>query len=625
MRLEPILHGFVLVFVVGPQLAGCALDRGGGLPAGQTPMLRLGTPGLQVRMPQALAAGDGRLRLWTTSGTLLLDEQVTLPDLGASLSVDDLGTSGGVVVAWDPASTSRQAQSWGGFAVLVPGEATKVSLDDRTTAAAAIWRALWTKGGVPAGVSPDDARSAVHDLLFRVPDSHPRLLDISGIADDLRTGVQTSLARAPRTGSVVFGFRGWPRGAEATVRADDESSRALAYVDAATQDGRSLRWSGLAPGRRILELQMTLGIAGTLVATTAVDVPAGGEATASWTLPQWADAPPLPEARSDMAAVAVDRGIWVLGGSSISEAGSLTSLDTCRCLEIGSSAASWSAVPSLPFRTARGSAVTHGGRIWVLGIEGYVASMVLADGPCNHAGDWRLETGRVDTQRYEPLLLAVDGTGPRALVRQVNPDLSKGLAHWLLERDAAPWLWLRPTAQGTWLPATASIVPEPRERDAALMASGDQIFVAGGHSVTKYLAQEDPLNSRRLADVEALDLARDVRRVLPSLPEPLALAALARTSGGLVVSGGEYDVLQTGAANWYLPEGDQSWRPLPPLETARERHALVSIGNALYAVGGTRRSGTSQDFMQEALATFPLESVERLDLAALAALGRKAP
>jgi hypothetical protein len=583
------------------------------------------TPGLQIRLPQSLAAGDGRLRLWTASGTWILDEQVTLPDVGGSLLVDSFGTSGVVVIAWDPAATSSQARSWGGFAELVPGESTKVSLDDRTTAAAAIWRALWTRGGVPAGVSPEGARSAVDDLMFRVPDSHPRLLDMPGIADDLRTGVQTSLARAPRTGSVVFGFRGWPDGAQATVRADDESSRALMYLDGATQDGRSLRWSGLAPGRRILELQMKLGIAGTWVATTAVDVPAGGEATASWTLPQWADAPPLPEVRFDMAAVAVDRGIWVLGGSSISGAGSPISLDTCRCLDIGSPAASWFTIPSLPFRTARGSAVTHGGRIWVLGSEGYVASLVLADGPCNHAGNWRLETGRVDTQLYEPLLLAVDGQGPRALVKQVTPSAPEGLAHWLLERDAAPWLWLQQTAQGAWLPATASVVPAPRDRDAALMTSGNEIVVAGGHSVTTDIKYEAPLNGMRLADVEAIDMARNVRRVLPALPEPLSLAALARTPGGLVVSGGERDVLRTGHSNWCLPADGQTWHPLPPLGTARERHALVSMGNALYAVGGTRRSGTSRGFLQEALPDLPLGSVERLDLESLAAMGRKAP
>lgn len=573
---------------------------------------------LQVRIPLS-SGGAGRLRIWTREGELILDQVVALPETGGKLQVEDLARTGDVVLDWEQLSGSPR-RPWGGFAKLIPGETAFVELEDRSTAAAAVWRAFWTGNGIPATQTVAKVREVISALLSRVPGSHPRLLDFSGIATDLLAGRQPETARAPVAGSVVFGFRGWPEGARASLRADDLTSVGIDNLDAGTQDGRSVRWTGLTPGRRILELTMELGVAGSVVATTAVDVAPGAEATASWPLPAWEKGPDLPAPRGHAAAIAAAGGIWVMGGKSLSDAGSMQSHDTCWCLDTGTPEATWSRGPDLPFRSGNPMAIVKENRIWLLDQGGYLASLGLSDGACKADAAWTLESGQLDSSSYRPLLLVDGPTGLMALVADSFPSFGGLSGSWLRERDPVPWQWLIREASGAWTASSASVVPSSRETDTSLLADGRDVFVAGGHSLVVVHEYERSATAARLGDVERVDSEGNVRQVLPSLPVPISMAAMARSPRGLVLSGGERAPFVTSGSTWILEDKRTGWTPLPPLGTPRERHVMATTGRYVYAVGGTRRTGTFNSLPPaDNDPDVQLSSVERLDLDALAA------
>ncbi|MEB3238539.1 MAG: hypothetical protein VKO64_13075 [Candidatus Sericytochromatia bacterium] len=604
--------------------SGCAVPthRPAVLPAAK--MDHAAVAPLQVRIPMSVG-GAGRLRIWTRDGESILDQVVTLPETGGKLQVEDLAGTGDLVLDWEQLSGSPR-RPWGGFATLISGETASVELDERSTAAAAIWRAFWNGSGIPATQTVAKVREAISDLLARVPGSHPRLLDVSGIATDLLAGRKPEEARAPVSGSVVFGFRGWPEGARASLRADDLTSVGIDNLDAGTQDGRSVRWTGLSPGRRILELTMEMGVAGIVVATTAVDVAAGGEATASWPLAAWESGPDLPAPRGHAAAIAAAGGLWVMGGRSLSDAGSVQTNDTCWCLDTGSAEATWSRGPDLPFRSGNPMAVVKENRIWLLDQAGYLASLGLSDGACKADAAWTLESGQLEAGSHRPLLLVDGASGLMALVADSFPAFGSLSGYWLRERDPLPWQWLVREASGSWTASTASVVPTSRETDTSLLADGRDVFVAGGHSLVVEQEYERTAPAARLGDVERIDSEGNVRQVLPSLPVPISMAAMARSPRGLVLSGGERAPFVTSASTWILENRQSGWTPLPPLATPRERHVMATMGRYVYAIGGTRRTG--------AFNTLPpadndpdvqLSSVERLDLDALAARGRSFP
>ncbi|KAK3923947.1 Kelch-like protein diablo [Frankliniella fusca] len=119
--------------------------------------------------------------------------------------------------------------------------------------------------------------------------------------------------------------------------------------------------------------------------------------------------------------------------------------------------------------------------------------------------------------------------------------------------------------------------------------SDDKVYVAGGSTP-----------STPIASVEVFHVNKNEWTSLPPLPLALTGVRMAFLHGQLFVTGGQSE---EGAErrSWCLDEKCSNWKPSVPMSTTRAFHGLVTVGGALYSVGGKAGDGTV------------LNSVERYD------------
>jgi N-acetylneuraminic acid mutarotase len=130
-------------------------------------------------------------------------------------------------------------------------------------------------------------------------------------------------------------------------------------------------------------------------------------------------------------------------------------------------------------------------------------------------------------------------------------------------------------ASGRWVTA-----PQMEQGRALLSAVtvGRQIYVAGGTSL-----------SGPVASFDSFDLAGEDWLTLSPLPEGLQRFGMAAVGDQIVVSGG-YSAKHAeapSAKSWVYDTHSAQWRSAASMPAARAGLVLVTLNNAVYAIGGT--------------------------------------
>ncbi len=140
------------------------------------------------------------------------------------------------------------------------------------------------------------------------------------------------------------------------------------------------------------------------------------------------------------------------------------------------------------------------------------------------------------------------------------------------------------TRLGQW--SRVADMPTPRAF-AAAAAVADRIYVLGGMSA------EDERASRSTGAVDCYDPAADAWSPRAPMPTPRSRLAGAALDGRLFALGGLVHSAKRGSQNSavveeYDPLSD-AWRLMPPLRTARHGHAACVSGGRLWVLGGYGR------------------------------------
>jgi Kelch motif len=261
--------------------------------------------------------------------------------------------------------------------------------------------------------------------------------------------------------------------------------------------------------------------------------------------PAWRTLAPAPSERTEVAAAAVGRRIWVLGGYGPDGA-------TLATVEVYDTAAdTWARGPDLPVAVNHAMAATLDGVL-------YVAGGNDGDGPST-------QLARLDGDGWRTLAPLPQGRSAGGLVALegrlylVGGVVDGGLAGDTQMYDPAADRW-----------SSAPGLPTPREHLGAA-ASGGKVYVVGGRTGGI---------GNNLAAAEAFD--------------PGA------TAGGQVVAVG-------GEAAATFPEAEAldtasgRWRSLPPLPTPRHGLGVVAVGDVVHVLAGGPQPGLHTSAANEAI------------------------
>ena len=279
----------------------------------------------------------------------------------------------------------------------------------------------------------------------------------------------------------------------------------------------------------------------------------------------WRRLAPLPSERTEVAAAAVGRRIWVLGGYAPDGA----TLATAEVYDTATD--TWSRGPDLPVAVNHAMAATLDGVL-------YVAGGNDGRGPSDQVA--RLDGGR--WRRLAPLPQGRQAGGLVALDGRLY--LVGGMVDGGLAADTQVY---DPGAD-RWSPAPG--LPTPREHLGAA-ATGGKLYVVGGRVGGI---------GRNLAAAEAFDPATGRWEPLAELPTPRGgLAATATTGGEVVAVGGE--AAATFPEAEALDAATGQWRSLPPLLTPRHGLGVVAIANTVYVLAGGPQPGLHTSSANEAI------------------------
>jgi Kelch motif len=281
--------------------------------------------------------------------------------------------------------------------------------------------------------------------------------------------------------------------------------------------------------------------------------------------PAWRALAPAPSERTEVAAAAVGRRIWVLGGYAPDGA-------TLATVEVYDTAAdTWSRGPDLPVAVNHAMAATLDGAL-------YVAGGNDGDRPST-------QTARLEGERWRPLAPLPQGRSAGGLVAMdgrlylVGGVVDGGLAGDTQVYDPAADRW-----------SAAPGLPTPREHLGAA-ASGGKVYVVGGRT--------GGIGSN-LAAAEAFDPGTGRWSAVAELPTARGGLAATATAGGQVVAVG-------GEAAATFPEAEAldtasgRWRSLPPLPTPRHGLGVVAVGDIVYVLAGGPQPGLHTSAANEAI------------------------
>jgi Kelch motif len=291
---------------------------------------------------------------------------------------------------------------------------------------------------------------------------------------------------------------------------------------------------------------------------------------------RWQTLPPMPTARSEVAAATDGQRIVVAGGFDASGA----TVATVHVLDVATTA--WSRGPDLPLAVNHTMAAHLDDGFVVLG--GYLGPLAdptdrvfaLRDGAWEELPALPEPRAAGGAAVVDGLLYVAGGVGPDgALAREVfvfDPDM------------------------GSW--SVKGGPPTPREH-LGVAGRDEELFVVGGRTGSI---------GSNLDTAEALDVGSGGWRALPPVPTARGGSAAAATANGYVVSaGGEADVTFDDAEAFDVRT--RRWIRLPPMPTARHGLGVVAVGTVVYTVAGGTEPGLSVSDTVEAIDLAPLRSV----------------
>jgi hypothetical protein len=279
----------------------------------------------------------------------------------------------------------------------------------------------------------------------------------------------------------------------------------------------------------------------------------------------WRRLAPVPTERTEVAAAAVGRRIWVLGGYAPDG-------KTVATAEVYDTATdTWSRGPDLPVAVNHAMAATLDGVL-------YVAGGNDGRGPSD-------QVARLDGDRWRRLAPLPRGRQAGGLVAL---DGRLYLVGGVVEGGLASDTQVYDPAADRW--SAAPGLPTPREHLGAA-ATGGRVYVVGGRT--------GGIGSN-LAAAEAFDPGSGRWSAVADLPTARGGLAATATAGGQVVAVG-------GEAAATFPEAEAldtssgRWRSLPPLPTPRHGLGVVAVGEVVYVLAGGPRPGLHTSSANEAI------------------------
>lgn len=273
----------------------------------------------------------------------------------------------------------------------------------------------------------------------------------------------------------------------------------------------------------------------------------------------WTEGAPMPTARSEMPAAALDGIIYVPGGL-----GTMRTLGTFEAFDPGTG--SWRALPELPEPVHHSGVAAADGRVFVSG------GFTSLDFGSPHDGFWAFDPAEGAWSRLPDLpdprashtLVALDGV--LYVVGGVGPDPQRT---WRFDPVAERWI------------EPAAPLLTAREHLAAAVLEG-RIYAVGGRWEGR----------GNVAAAEVYDPATDAWTPLPRLPTPRSGLSAGAVAGRLHVVGGE--ALGGGATfeqHEVFDPGSGRWAAAPPLTPARHGLASAVVGSRWYVIGGATGAG----------------------------------
>jgi Kelch motif/Galactose oxidase, central domain len=281
--------------------------------------------------------------------------------------------------------------------------------------------------------------------------------------------------------------------------------------------------------------------------------------------PAWRTLAPAPSQRTEVAAAAVGRRIWVLGGYGPDGA-------TLATVEVyDTTTDTWARGPDLPVAVNHAMAASLDGVLYIAG--------------GNDGDDPSAQVARLDGDRWRTLAPLPQGRSAGGLVAL---DGRLYLVGGVVEGGLAGDTQVYDPAADRWSPAPG--LPTPREHLGAA-AAGGRVYVVGG--------RVGGLGGN-LAAAEALDPASGRWSAVAELPTARGGLAATATAGGQVVAvGGEAAATFPEAEALDVASG--RWRSLPPLPTPRHGLGVVAVGDTVYVLAGGPRPGLHTSSANEAI------------------------
>ncbi|MFC1595645.1 Kelch repeat-containing protein [Gemmatimonadota bacterium] len=266
---------------------------------------------------------------------------------------------------------------------------------------------------------------------------------------------------------------------------------------------------------------------------------------------EWATKTPMPTARYNHSAVAINGKLYVAGGDADSDA--LSALEVYDPVTN-----SWTTLISMPTARSSPAAAAIGGKLYVAGgyNSGYVSTLEVYD----PSTDSWTTLSSMPTARHYAATAAIDGK------LYVAGGYGSNYVSTLEVYDPATDSW-----------TTKASMPFPRY-DAAAAAIGGKLYVAGGFDGDFYLNTLD-----------VYDPTINGWTTLTSMPTARRYAIAVAIGGKLYVAGG-WNGSNLSTLEVYDPATD-SWTTATSMPTARRDAAAAAIDGKLYVAGGYGSSG----------------------------------
>lgn len=288
----------------------------------------------------------------------------------------------------------------------------------------------------------------------------------------------------------------------------------------------------------------------------------------------WTFLTPMPIPRTEVATVAINENIYVIGGYDINGKGT----DTVQVFNTTNN--SWSVVSPVP------NTVNHVGAAWYKN-EIYIVGGYDSVGPTNDLfiynvtdNSWKIgpplptPRGALTAQIIDGMLYVVGGQNKLPLpTNEVFNLLTQ-----------------------TW--DTKSPMPTPREHLTSSIIDG-KMYVIGG----RYL---NPGNN--YANVEVYDPQPDTWDILENMPTPRGGLASTTYNGTIFVFGGESWTEAFGNNEQYIP--NQGWQIHLQMQVPRHGLGAVTVDDTIYVIGGGAAAGLSVSGINESysISSFFLDS-----------------